>query len=113
MKSKANIKQKTQPTPLSAVQLESRREELLILDVRTWPEYLLGHIPGAQLFNRERALKDITKDQAIAVACLSGHRSQLIAQWLVEQGYTKVYNLQGGLIAWKQSGYPVKVGNKP
>jgi thiosulfate sulfurtransferase len=76
-------------------------------------EYLMGHIPGAQRFSRSRILKDIPKNQAIAVACLSGHRSLPVAQWLVGQGYPQVYNLQGGLMAWKSQGYPTKMGNQP
>jgi thiosulfate sulfurtransferase len=113
MKSKSTAQLTPKPMPLSASQLEARREKLLVLDVRSWLEYLLGHIPGAQKFNRERVLKDIPKHQSIAIACLSGHRSPPIARWLVDQGYQNVYNLQGGLMAWKKAGYSVKIGTKP
>ena len=100
-------------SPLTPAQLQSRQSQLVIVDARSWLEYLTGHIPGAQLFNRDRVLAEIPQDRAIAVACLSGHRSEPVAKWLVDQGYTQVYNLQGGLMSWKGAGYPVKGGNQP
>ncbi len=98
---------------LTPAQLQSRQKRLLIIDVRGWLEYMMGHIPGAQRLNRDRILKDIPKDQAIAVTCLSGHRSAIAAQWLITQGYHQVYNLQGGLMAWQSNGYAVQRGNRP
>ncbi len=81
--------------------------------LRGWLEYWMGHIPTAQRFSRNRILKDIPKEQAIAITCLSGHRSAIAAQWFVTQGYRQVYNLQGGLLAWQSAGYPVQCGNRP
>mgnify|MGYP006267120781 CR=1 FL=1 len=97
---------------LTPTQLKSQ-QNYIVLDVRGWLEYIMGHIPGAQRLSRSRILKEIPKNQAIAVVCLSGHRSLPVAHWLVGQGYQKVYNLQGGLMAWKGSGYSVKMGNRP
>lgn len=97
---------------LSPTQLRSRQNQLLIIDVRDWLEYWLGHIPGARRLNQKRILKEIAKDQAIAVTCLSGHRSAIIAQWLVTQGYRQVYNLKGGTLAWQHVGYPLQRGNQ-
>jgi rhodanese-related sulfurtransferase len=108
-----SINRSLQVKPLTPSQMQSRQSQLSIMDARSWLEYLTGHIPGAQLFDRDRVLAEIPKDRPIAVACLSGHRSVPVAQWLVEQGYSQVYNLQGGLMAWKNEGYPVKGGNQP
>jgi rhodanese-related sulfurtransferase len=108
-----NLKPQTKPIPLTASQLKSRQENLAILDVRTGLEYLMGHIPKAKRFHRDRVLREISREQAIAVVCLSGHRSSPIAQWLIEQGYQKVYNLKGGCLAWTQAGYALKRGLKP
>jgi thiosulfate sulfurtransferase len=98
---------------LTPSQLQSRQKQLLVIDVRGWLEYMMGHIPGAQRLNRDRILKEIPKDQSIAITCLSGHRSVISAQWLVTQGYRQVYNVQGGLLAWQGAGYPVQRGNRP
>lgn len=98
---------------LTPAQLKSRQNQLLIIDVRGWLEYWMGHIPGAQRLNQNRILKDIPKDRAIAITCLSGQRSAISAQWLIAQGYRQVYNLQGGLLAWQGAGYAVQRGSRP
>jgi rhodanese-related sulfurtransferase len=105
--------QSMNPVALTPAQLKSRQNQLLVIDVRGWLEYWMGHIPGAQRLSRDRILKDIPKDRAIAIACLSGHRSAIAAQWLVTQGYSQVYNLQGGLLAWQGVGYAVQRGSRP
>jgi rhodanese-related sulfurtransferase len=114
MKSKVKATKKASRNPilLTPAQLNSRQNQLLIIDVRGILEYWMGHIPGAQRLDRSRILKDISKDQAIAVTCLSGHRSAIAAQWLVSQGYSQVHNLQGGVLAWQGAGYPVQWGMK-
>lgn len=93
--------------------LQSSQSQFLIVDARSWLEYITGHIPGAVLFDRERVLAEIPKDRQIVVACLSGNRSASAAQWLVTQGYSQVYNLEGGLVAWKHANRPVQAGNQP
>jgi len=113
MKMKAKKKQSMHPVLLTPAQLKSQEKQLLIIDVRGWLEYVMGHIPRAQRLSRDRILKDIPKEQAIALTCLSGHRSAIAAQWFVTQGYRQVYNLQGGLLAWQGAGYPVQRGNRP
>jgi rhodanese-related sulfurtransferase len=85
----------------------------MVVDVRGILEYWMGHIAGAKRMSRDRILKEIPKDQAIAITCLSGHRSDMAAQWLVSEGYSKVHSLQGGLLAWQSAGYPVHRGNQP
>ncbi len=101
------------PTLITPAQLKIRKDQLLVIDVRGWLEYWVGHIPGAKRLSRNRILKEIPKNQAIALTCLSGHRSAIAAQWLVTQGYQKVYNLQGGLLAWQDAGFSVHQGNRP
>lgn len=96
---------------LTATQLSDLHSEVTILDVRSWAEYLMGHIPGAEQFDRQAVLQSVSKEQPIAVVCLSGYRSVPVAQWLVNQGYQTVYNLSGGVAAWQQAGYPVIRGN--
>lgn len=103
-------KRSMNPSLLTPAQLKSRQGQLLVLDVRGWLEYWMGHIPGARRLSRDRILNDIPKHQAIAVTCLSGHRSAIFAQWLITQGYRQVYNLQGGVLAWQSAGYLVQRG---
>ncbi|MBW4520624.1 MAG: rhodanese-like domain-containing protein [Scytolyngbya sp. HA4215-MV1] len=113
MKLKSKNKGLTNPILLTSTQLKSQKNQLLIIDVRGWLEYWLGHVPGARRLSRSQILKSIPKDQPIALTCLSGYRSALMAQWLVTQGYRQVYNLQGGVLAWQGCGYPVQRGYRP
>lgn len=113
MKPKSTNKQSLKSSSLTPSQLQSRQEQLLVIDVRGWFEYFMGHIAGAERMSRDRILKEVPKDQAIAITCLSGHRSDMAAQWLVSEGYSKVHSLRGGLLAWQSAGYPVHRGNQP
>ena len=110
---KAQKKQSTNPVLLTPTQLKAQEKQLLIIDMRGWLEYWMGHIPAAQRLSRDRILKEIPKDRAIAITCLSGHRSDMAVQWLVTQGFSKVYSLKGGLLAWQSAEYEVHRGVKP
>ncbi|MEC4813830.1 MAG: rhodanese-like domain-containing protein, partial [Scytonema sp. PMC 1069.18] len=88
------------------------QSQFIVVDVRSWLGYLMGHIPGALRMNRDRVLQEISKHQQIVITCRSGNLSFPVAKWLVKQGYQNVYNLQGGCIAWQKLGYPLEKGNK-
>jgi rhodanese-related sulfurtransferase len=51
------------------------------------------------------------KDAPIILYCRSGNMSEQAAQDLAELGYTQIYDVPGGMIAWESSGYPL-VGNE-
>jgi rhodanese-related sulfurtransferase len=85
----------------------------IVLDVRTAPEVAEGKIPGAvaiDYFQQDFLSKvnSYPKDSEIFVYCAIGARSQDAAQQLIEQGFTKVYHLTGGIKAWNQSGFPIE-----
>jgi rhodanese-related sulfurtransferase len=72
-----------------------------------------GEIEGTDLFipyneveaNLDRLPAD--KDARLVVYCRSGSMSAIASRTLVGLGYTNVWNLDGGMIAWGQSGYPL------
>lgn len=86
--------------------------EGIILDVRTPQETSQGHIENASLVNvyDEDFVNKINlmqKDKAIYVYCKSGARSAKAAEILSQNGFTQIYNLSGGIMAWENKGYPI------
>ncbi len=48
------------------------------------------------------------KSAKIVLYCRSGRMSDIAARELVRQGYTRVFNLEGGMIQWEKAGLPLK-----
>lgn len=48
------------------------------------------------------------KDAKIVLYCRSGRMSAIAAEELAAKGYTHLYNLDGGMVAWDQEGYPLE-----
>lgn len=77
-------------------------EDVFVLDVREPYEYQIANI-GAKLIPQNdvpQRLAEIDRDREIIVQCRSGARSQRIAEFLAQNGYPKVSNLAGGILAW-------------
>jgi hydroxyacylglutathione hydrolase len=85
----------------------------MLLDVRTVEEYTEGHIKGAVLIpvqELQQRISEVPKDKQVYVYCRSGVRSVRASNILVKAGYTKIENVQGGFMPWKDAGYPVEIG---
>jgi rhodanese-related sulfurtransferase len=83
----------------------------VLVDVRTAGEFTGGHIPNAiniPLDQLSRRLGEIPSGKPVIVVCASGNRSRAGADILVRGGYTEVYNLKGGTMAWMLSGGKVE-----
>jgi rhodanese-related sulfurtransferase len=86
-----------------------KASEIVLIDVRTPPEYMMEHVPGALLmpmaFFRAAALP--TQDgKRIVLHCGSGMRSAKVGQVAIEAGVTPLAQMEGGLGAWKAAGLP-------
>ena len=82
----------------------------VFLDVRTADEYADGHVDGSTLIpvqELEGRLSEVPKDKRVYVYCRSGKRSAAAAKILVKAGFTNIENIEGGITAWKDAGYPV------
>ncbi|MGC1463863.1 MAG: molybdopterin-synthase adenylyltransferase MoeB [Terracidiphilus sp.] len=77
-------------------------EDVFVLDVREPYEYQIANIGGRLIPQNDvpQRLGEIDRDREIVVQCRSGARSQRIAEFLAQNGYTKVANLAGGILAW-------------
>ena len=75
------------------------RDEVQLFDVRTPHEREIASLPAAKAFDPD-ALAALPKDTPIAFLCHHGGRSQQAAEHYLQQGYTKVFNVSGGIDAW-------------
>lgn len=77
---------------------------ILVLDVRTPGEYTeLGHIPGATLLPVDlsaAAPAILDEDAPVLVTCEHAVRSRFTARVLAQAGFSKVYELSGGMATW-------------
>lgn len=87
---------------------------VFMLDVREPDEYDAGHIPGITLIPMGEIpdrLSEIPTDVPVIVTCRTGNRSGQVVDFLREQGFTNVHNMDGGIVAWQKAGYEVEGEN--
>lgn len=84
-----------------------------LIDVRTPQEFQSGHIQGSvNLDWYDAAFKSkvsaLDKGKPVYVYCAVGGRSGQAKSMLEGLGFTKVYNLAGGIDAWKKTNLPLE-----
>ena len=87
------------------------RDDVVLIDVREDSEYAEGHIPGAVLIPLGQIpdrLDEIPQDKTVIAVCRSGNRSGQATNFLRQQGFDNVHNMQGGMLAWDQAGYEIE-----
>lgn len=90
--------------------------ERILLDVRTPGEFGERHLAGALNIDYNGAdfdarIEKLDKTQPVYVYCLSGGRSAAAAQTLTDIGFTKVYEMKGGISRWIAENHPVEAEN--
>ena len=79
----------------------------VLLDVREDHEWAAGHAPGAvHLRLAEVITGGFAPGKPVVAVCRSGMRSRKAASSLASSG-VRVYNLSGGMNAWRAAGRPV------
>jgi rhodanese-related sulfurtransferase len=94
--------------------MEAKEDACIILDVRTTEEYSRGHIEGSLHLPVDEVESKIEKaipqkSAKVFLFCLSGHRSLFAAEVMASLGYTDIYNVTNGMLAWRAEGFPVTV----
>lgn len=109
---------------VSTAELETRLQtrqpgapQPVLLDARTAEEFAVSHLPGAVHLDVDKvtseALSGLSRQEEVIVYCSAGYRSCQLARKLVEQGFPKVWNLEGGLFAWANEGRKLHRGDQP
>lgn len=102
------------PPEISVQEAVAKQEAgAFILDVREPSEWNEAHIAGATLIplgELGSRVNELPKDKEIVVVCRSGNRSAQARDLLVNEGFTQVTSMAGGLNQWKAAGYPTLSG---
>jgi rhodanese-related sulfurtransferase len=90
-----------------------KKENVILLDVRTPEEYAEGHLTGAILINYHddnfvEQVSKLDKNKTVYVYCRSGSRSGNAQEIMLKQDFKSVINLNGGILAWEKAGLPVE-----
>ncbi len=84
----------------------------LILDVRSKSEFKGGHlenavnIPVQEIQQRYQELSEY-KGENILIYCATGNRSTVAAKILIDNGFTRIYNMRSGIYVWVKEGNPI------
>ncbi|GGE42354.1 rhodanese-like domain-containing protein [Psychroflexus planctonicus] len=80
-------------------------DSVQLIDVRSFEDFQDKHLKGAQsiVFDAdfEENILKLDKSKPVAVYCRTGRRSKECSQVLKEQGFSKIYELEGGLEKWE------------
>jgi sulfur dioxygenase len=92
--------------------VEENPRAVQLLDVREPDEFVgpLGHIDGAMLIplgTLPERVGELSKDKPIVAICRSGVRSVQAINFLRQAGFSRLANLPGGMIRWRQEGLAV------
>jgi len=87
-----------------------REQGAAVVDVRDSQTFAASHITGA-LHLDNHSVQDFIRaadlDKPLVVVCYHGNSSQSAAAYLVSQGFTDVYSLDGGFELWRAT-YPTE-----
>ena len=99
-------------TPAKAIRVMNNDDDALILDIRAAAEYKGGHIKGAKntpLAELGAKLESYAshKKKQVLIYCNSGSTATAAIKLLKKDGFEKINNLEGGVIAWKEANLPL------
>lgn len=110
---KATLNQHGVPE-ISPDELQKHLGSVHLIDVRRPDEFTgeLGHIAGSKLVtlgpDLATELESCAKNETYIFICRSGQRSSQATGYALGKGFSKVYNLEGGMILWNEKKFPVE-----
>ena len=90
-------------TPREVAERLARGDDFDLIDVREVYEEAIARIEGARLIplgSFEEAIPSFDRDRDIVISCRSGQRSARAVKRLQQAGFTRVWNLAGGILRW-------------
>ena len=90
-------------TPLELLQEMEKRQDMLMLDVREPVEIQICHLENAMhvpMGQIPAKLEELPKNKDLVVFCHMGIRSRQVMNYLKKNGFSRVYNLKGGIDRW-------------
>ena len=89
-------------------------DDVQLVDVRTPEEYNEENIPNAQNIDFRSSTFDqdinkLDKNKPVLLYCRSGNRSAQCAEKMIEAGFVKIYDLNGGISKWKHEKKEVEI----
>lgn len=85
--------------------LEMQKAGAVLIDVRTPAEVAEGAVAGSiniPLQEAEQRLAEFPKDKDLLIYCRSGKRSMAVSNFLIQNGYERVFNVEGGILAYQK-----------
>ncbi len=100
-------------TRVSVAQVKQMIEngDVQLVDVGEPREYEIRHVPGSinisvhEVYPRR---EELSGDRDIVFICAVGVRSALACEMAAAAGFTRLYNMEGGIDAWVKAGNPVE-----
>ncbi|QAS53886.1 rhodanese-like domain-containing protein [Halobacillus litoralis] len=90
-------------TPQEVEKRIGRKEDFTVIDVREDDEVAQGMVPTAKhirLSDVPQSVDQLPKDKEYVMICRSGRRSMNAAEFMNENGFSNVKNMEGGMLGW-------------
>jgi SulP family sulfate permease len=107
----AHVIKELTPSELKRM-MEDKDSSLVVIDVGEPGEFRDWHIEKAFSLPLRRLSKEglgLPKEAPLVFVSRIGRRSALAVHIMIDLGFTEVYSLKGGMLAWEAAGYPIAV----
>jgi len=109
-----SIAQKKSTISVNEYEKAIQSKSIQLVDVRRPDEFNDGHLKGAIQANWQdqpsfkEAVNKLDKNKPVYVYCKAGVRGDKAADWLTQNGFKEVVNLDGGIQSWTDAGKPLE-----